>query len=73
VQIALLRQASMSRRSALAWSLSARAISAAREAIARAEPAADPLDHALRFVAIHYGRETARAVREDLARRAARR
>jgi hypothetical protein len=72
VQIALLRAAPVSRRLRVAWSLSARAIVAARRAIARAEPGLSELEHDLRFVAVHYGAELARAVREDLARRSVR-
>ena len=73
VQIALLRAAPVSRRLSLAWSLSARAITAARRAIARQLPGADGVERDLRFVAVHYGPETARAVRQDLARRSTRR
>jgi hypothetical protein len=69
VQVALLRAAPVSRRLHVAWSLSARAITAARRAIARADPGGSELDHDLRFVAVHYGAEVARAVRRDLARR----
>jgi hypothetical protein len=72
VQVELLRAASVGRRLQIAWSLSAHAIAAARRAIARANPAADSLDQQLRFLAVHYGEDLARAVAEDLARRAAR-
>jgi hypothetical protein len=68
VQIGLLRAASVSRRLHLAWSLSARAMTAARGAIARAEPGLSDLDRDLRFVAVHYGPDIARAVRQSLAR-----
>jgi hypothetical protein len=73
VQIALLRAAPVSRRLHVAWSLSARAITVARGAIARADPGGGKLDHDLRFVAVHYGSEVARAVGRDLARRSSRR
>jgi hypothetical protein len=44
VQIAQLRAAPVSRRLHVAWSLSARAITAARRAIARADPGASGLE-----------------------------
>jgi hypothetical protein len=72
VQVELLRAAPVSRRLHLAWSLSARAIAAARRGIARALPGAAPLEHDLRFVEVHYGEGIARAVRAELARRAQR-
>jgi hypothetical protein len=72
VQIELLRRAPVARRMHLAWSLSARAISAARRAIARANPESTPVDLDVRFVAIHYGAEIARAVQGELERRARR-
>jgi hypothetical protein len=69
VQVSLLRAAPVARRLQVAWSLSARAITAARRAIARAEPGKSEQEHDLRFVAVHYGRDIALAVRRDLARR----
>ena len=72
VQVDLLRVAPVGRRLRLAWSLSARAMGAARRGIARACPELDATERDLRFVAIHYGRDLADAVRAELARRAAR-
>lgn len=72
VQIALLRAVPVSRRLRMAWSLSARAITAARRAIARAEPALSERERELRFLAVHYGPELARAVRRDLEQRSSR-
>ena len=72
MQIDLLRAAPVSRRLHLAWSLSAGAISAARRAIARANPDASAIERDLRFVAVHYGSELAHAVRDELERRATR-
>jgi hypothetical protein len=69
VQLALLRAAPVSRRLQLAWSLTAAAINAARRGIARAEPDASPVERDLRFVALHYGRDLADAVRAELFRR----
>jgi hypothetical protein len=72
VQVELLRAAPVSRRLHLAWSLSARAITAARRAIARAHPDATSVERDLRFLEVHYGVELARGVREELERRATR-
>jgi hypothetical protein len=70
VQAALLREASVARRLALFWSLSASTISAARSGVARSLPGASRSEIDLRFVELHYGKELASAVRDDLARRA---
>ena len=72
VQIALLRAAPVSRRLRVAFSLTARSITAARRAIARAEPGLSDIERDLRFVAVHYGAELARELREHLARRSSR-
>jgi hypothetical protein len=71
VQIALIRRVPVSRRLHMAWSLSATVISAARQALLRAQPDASPQDIDLRFVALHYGPELAAAVRAELVRRQA--
>ena len=70
VQIELLRAAPLSRRLHLACSLSASAISAARRAVARADPSADATERDIQFVALHYGSAVAAALRADLMRRA---
>ena len=72
VQIALLRAVPVSRRLRLAFSFTARAITAARRAIARAESGLSDVERDLRFIAVHYGPELARAVRDDLERRSRR-
>jgi hypothetical protein len=69
VQIELLRAAPVSRRLELAWSLSSTVIFLARRAIERAAPAADPLEHDVRFVELHYGSALAAGLREELLRR----
>ena len=70
VQIELLRSASVSRRLALMRALSADVITRSRRAIRRRHPDESELEIRLRFVALHYGDELARRVRDDLARRA---
>ena len=69
VQIDLIRKAPVSRRLHVAWSLTATVISAARQALARAQPHASPQELDLRFVELHYGRDLAAALRADLIRR----
>ena len=69
VQVALLRAAPVARRLHLAMGLSATVIGAARRALARAQPHASPRDLDLRFVALHYGAETAAGLQADLDRR----
>ena len=71
VHVALLRQAPVSRRLHLAWSLSATVIGAARRTLARADPGAEATERDLRFVELHYGPTLATALRADLARRRA--
>jgi hypothetical protein len=69
VQIELLRQASISRRIALALSLSETVIQLARNAIRIQNPNFSDRDVLLRFVSIHYGQELAESVRKDLQQR----
>ena len=71
VQITLLRAASVPRRLHLALSLSATVIGVARRALARAHADVSARELDLRFVELHYGRETAAGLRADLDRRAA--
>jgi hypothetical protein len=66
VQIELLRRAGTARRLGLARSLSESAISLARAAIRAREPGLAEREILLRFVATHYGRELADAVRRRL-------
>ena len=65
VQIELIRRAPVSRRLALALSLSATVIDLARRALARAQPHASQDDLDLRFVELHYGAELAAALRDQ--------
>ena len=69
IQVDLLREASVARRLHLAWSLSASAMSAARRALARADPSAEATERDIRFVELHYGSALAAALRADLTRR----
>lgn len=62
VQIELLRRAGPARRFALARSLSRTTMALARRALRRAHPRATDEEIAVRFVAIHYGEELARAL-----------
>ena len=69
MQIALIREAPVSRRLAMAWGLSATVIGAARRALARTLPDATSEERDLRFVELHYGAELAAALRADLITR----
>jgi hypothetical protein len=69
VQTALLRDSSIAQRLAICWSLSASVIGAARSALARSLPGASRREIDLRFVEVHYGKDLAAAVRDDLAHR----
>ena len=69
VQIALLRKASVGRRAAMAFSLSAQVIGLARDAIRRTLPNASEEEVGLRFVELHYGRKLAADLRLFLASR----
>jgi hypothetical protein len=69
VHMALLRSASIARRAALAFSLTRTVVELARRSLARADPAASESEIAVRFVALHYGEELGRGVRERLSRR----
>jgi hypothetical protein len=69
VQIDLLRQASISRRIALALSLSETVIQLARNAIRIQNPNLSDHDVLLRFVSIHYGPELAQNIYKDLQRK----
>jgi hypothetical protein len=66
VQVALLRQATIARRVALARSLSRTTARLARGAIRRAHPDASERDVALAFVALHYGQDLADRLRARL-------
>ena len=69
VQIALLRKASVGRRAAMAFSLSAQVMGLARDAIRRTLPNASEEEVGLRFVGLHYGEELAAGLRRFLAAR----
>jgi hypothetical protein len=69
VQLELIRRASPGRRLSLALSLSRTVLGLSRCGLARRMPGASEEEVGLRFVELHYGRELAEAVREDLAHR----
>ncbi len=69
VQLELFRRASPARRLALALSLSRSVMGLSRRGLARNMPGATDEEIGLRFVELHYGRELAEELREDLARR----
>ncbi|MEA3309520.1 MAG: hypothetical protein U9Q70_08430 [Chloroflexota bacterium] len=69
VQVSLLRQATVSKRLSLMYSLSQTTIQLSRRAISRANPTYSQLEVKLAFVAYHYNEELARRVRQYLERR----
>jgi len=66
MQVELLRSASMARRFRLVRSLSTTTVDLARRAIRRRHPGFDERDVLLMFVALHYGEDLARRLREHL-------
>lgn len=68
VQIGLLRRASIGRRIALAFSLTRTVVELARRSLARLDPDASETEIGLRFVALNYGEELARGLRQRLSR-----
>ena len=69
VHLEMLRRASPGRRLGLALSLSRSVMSLSRQGLSGRHPGASPEELGLRFVALHYGEELARALRADLAAR----
>ena len=69
VQIELLRNASVARRAAIAFSLTQTVVELARQAIRRRHPGLSEQEVMLRFVALHYGPDLAEKLRADLDRR----
>ena len=69
VQLDLFRHASPAKRLALALALSRTVIGLSRRGLARRMAGATEEEIGLRFVELHYGRELAQAVREELASR----
>jgi hypothetical protein len=67
VQLGLLRSASIARKTALAFSLTRTVVELSRRSLARLEPNASEAEVGLRFVALHYGEELARGVRQRLS------
>ncbi len=63
VQVDLIRATPVSRRLAIACSLSATVITLARRSLARAQPNLPAREIDLRFVELHYGPEIAAALR----------
>lgn len=66
VRFALLRDATVARRAALARSLSRTALQLSHRAIQKANPTADADELAVQFVALCYGRQLAEGFRRDL-------
>lgn len=66
-QIGLLRTASVGRKIALAFSLTRTVVELSRRSLARLEPNASEAEVGLRFVALNYGDELARGVRQRLS------
>jgi len=69
VQIGLLRRASIARRTALAFSLTRTVVELARRSLARLEPNASESEIGLKFVALNYGEDLARGVRQRMSRK----
>ena len=69
VQLELLRQASVSQRLMLAFSLSQTVIDLAKRAIRRRYPNESEQQILVRFVSLHYGAELAGRLASDLERR----
>jgi hypothetical protein len=69
VQIQLLREATIARRAALAFSLTRTVVELARRSIARRHPGASEEEIGVIFVAENYGQDLARGVRERLSRK----
>jgi hypothetical protein len=68
-RLELLRQASVSKRLTLAFSLSQTVIDLAKRAIRRRHPNEGEQDILLRFVSVHYGAELSSRLSSDLSRR----
>jgi hypothetical protein len=68
-QLELLRQASVSKRLTLAFSLSQTVIDLAKRAIRRRYPHEGEQEILLRFVSVHYGADLASRLSSDLSRR----
>ena len=64
VQVAVLRTFPVSRRLALAFSLTAASIAASKRALARAMPGASDAERTARFVELHYGPDLASEIRD---------
>jgi len=69
VQIELTRRMTTAQKIAQVRSLSALVIGLSRRAIARAHPHLSPQELDLKFVELHYGKELADGLAEDLRRR----
>jgi hypothetical protein len=69
VQLTLIRKADPARRMVLVRSLSKTVINLSRRAIRRANPDADEQELSLIFLALHYGENVAKEVRQYLDRR----
>ncbi len=69
VQVELSRQMTAAEKIAQVRSLSALVIGLSRRAIARANPHLSPQELDVKFVELHYGKELAERLAEDLRRR----
>ena len=69
VQIELLRKAGPGRRAAMAIALTDQVVKLSKRAIAQAHPNKSPQELLLLFIAVHYGKDLSRLVRDHLARR----
>jgi len=69
VQLGLLRRASIARKTALAFSLTRTVVELARRSLARLEPNASESEIGLKFVALNYGEDLARGVRQRMSRK----
>ena len=67
MQIRLLRSASIARRTSLAFSLTRTIVELARRSLGRLDPGADEIEIGLRFVALNYGEDLARRVRQRIS------
>lgn len=69
VQLDLVRRASPARRASLALSWSRTMMGLARRSLRRSRPEATEEEIGVLFVSLHYGKELARRLEADLARR----
>jgi hypothetical protein len=66
MQVRMLREVSIARRTSLAFSLTRTVVNLARRSLRRLDPDASDAEIGLRFVALHYGAELADSLRKRL-------